>query len=919
MRHSIQIVLIVLLFLVFPRLEAVATDEDYAVKLAATSTAAGITLSWSYTQQAQIDTSTASGKGILIRRRSPISLNGVWSTVGSIQGSAAPTTTSFTDSTAVAGTAYEYEVRITSSFVEAYGWAYAGYDLPLVEDRGKVVLLVDASLASGLASRLTRLERDLVGDGWRVVRHDVARVPAVDTSGWAAAVQSTKALLAADHAAGPVSHVFIIGRVPVPYSGHINEGGISADGHGVGNGSHIGAWPADGYYGDFNGTWTDVSNDVNVSEDGRNRNEAGDGKFDQSQHTGPFALEAAVGRVDLANMPSFQGVVPGAITATASATISGGAVTGLSIGTQGNGYTAAPTVIITGGMGRGARATATVSGGKVTGLTLVAGGSHYTSAPTVSIFPPDSVELALMQRYLDKNHAWRHAALPVQAKGLLRDGFDLNGKTAAAGYRQMGALVGAANITTVGSGAWFSQLTNPGTSYLFGYAEGGGTYTSADGVGNTANYAANDTRVVFTTHFGSFFGDWDSRDNFLRAPLGTPSYTLTSMWSGFPHCYFHPMGLGETTGTCARLSMNNVYTTASPALYSYKLYSSQGQTGVHLGLMGDPTLRLHPVRPVTALTAVGTGAASVALSWTAATAPGLLGYHVYRSTSSTGPFVRLTGETISTASPDGSPIAATSYIDHATLAGTSYTYLVRAITQQAAITGTYRNASHGVYVTAVAGGSATVVTGASPASGSTAGGTSVTIAGSNFTGATGVTFGGIPATNVTVVSANQITCIAPPHAAGTVDIVVTTPAGSGTATGGYTYIPPGSGPSISGLSPTSGPTAGGGTLTITGTGFTGASSVTFGGTAASGLVVGSETQVTCIIPARAAGVVEVVVTTSAGSALASYTYIDTSTTVPIATGNAGSGGRCGSGIATALLLATLVAMGLMRFGRSTGG
>jgi hypothetical protein len=64
-----------------------------------------------------------------------------------------------------------------------------------------------------------------------------------------------------------------------------------------------------------------------------------------------------------------------------------------------------------------------------------------------------------------------------------------------------------------------------------------------------------------------------------------------------------------------------------------------------------------------------------------------------------------------------------------------------------------------------------------PATGLAAGGTAVTISGAGFTGATGVTFGGTAATAVAVVNANTITCTSPVHAAGTVDVQVTSPRG----------------------------------------------------------------------------------------------------------------------------------------------
>ncbi|OGV35610.1 MAG: hypothetical protein A3E88_06595 [Legionellales bacterium RIFCSPHIGHO2_12_FULL_35_11] len=75
----------------------------------------------------------------------------------------------------------------------------------------------------------------------------------------------------------------------------------------------------------------------------------------------------------------------------------------------------------------------------------------------------------------------------------------------------------------------------------------------------------------------------------------------------------------------------------------------------------------------------------------------------------------------------------------------------------------------------------------SPSSGAASGGTGVTLTGSGFTGATGVTFGGAAATSVNVVSSTSVTAVTPAHATGAVDVVITTPSGTGTKTDGYTY------------------------------------------------------------------------------------------------------------------------------------
>ncbi|WP_428144454.1 IPTL-CTERM sorting domain-containing protein [Delftia acidovorans] len=82
------------------------------------------------------------------------------------------------------------------------------------------------------------------------------------------------------------------------------------------------------------------------------------------------------------------------------------------------------------------------------------------------------------------------------------------------------------------------------------------------------------------------------------------------------------------------------------------------------------------------------------------------------------------------------------------------------------------------------------LTNLAPNSGSTAGSTSVTLTGNNLTGATAVSFGGTAALGYTVNNATTITATTPAHAAGAVNVSVTTPGGSATLTNGYTYNVP---------------------------------------------------------------------------------------------------------------------------------
>lgn len=200
---------------------------------------------------------------------------------------------SYTDTSANVGTIYDYQIVKNCSALGYYGYGYveSAIAAPLVDNRGKVILVVDNTYAAQLTNELARLQQDLVGDGWMVIRHDVSRT---------ASVVSVKNLIKADYNADPsnVKSVFLFGHVPVPYSGQMNP-----DGHP----DHVGAWPSDVFYGVMNDSgFTDSSvnfaQTVNTdpADAARLSNFPGDGKYDQVQI--PANVDLQVGRVDLANM-----------------------------------------------------------------------------------------------------------------------------------------------------------------------------------------------------------------------------------------------------------------------------------------------------------------------------------------------------------------------------------------------------------------------------------------------------------------------------------------------------------------------------------------------------------------------------------------------------------------------------------------
>ena len=165
---------------------------------------------------------------------------------------------------------------------------------------------------------------------------------------------------------------------------------------------------------------------------------------------------------------------------------------------------------------------------------------------------------------------------------------------------------------------------------------------------------------------------------------------------------------------------------------------------------------------------------------------------------------------------------------------------------------------------------APTISSVTPSSGSTLGGTTITVTGTNLTGATSVKVGGVAATNV-LATATSITAKTTAGDAGLKDVAVTTAGGTATKTGAFTYIAP---PVITSVTPAIGPTIGGTAITITGTNFTGASSVKIGANAATNLIV-NPTSITATTPVGAAGAQKIVVTTPSGVTTQniSFTYV----------------------------------------------
>lgn len=239
--------------------------------------------------------------------------------------------------------------------------------------------------------------------------------------------------------------------------------------------------------------------------------------------------------------------------------------------------------------------------------------------------------IELLKRYIDKNHKFRTKQFGVPNKALVDDNFGYFGGEAFAsdGFRNAYPLVGENNIVE----GDFLNNTNP-DRYLLGYACGPGSYTSAGGVGSSANFAQDTINVVFSNIFGSYHGDWDYESNpLMPSALASRGSILTCGWAGRPHWFMQALASGETIGYCAKETMN--------AQYNNGFFPSYGESGAHVSLLGDPTLRAHVVAPVPSISVVS-NCNKVNIDWAASPDTNLLGYLVYRSTSLDGPYERIT-------------------------------------------------------------------------------------------------------------------------------------------------------------------------------------------------------------------------------------------------------------------------------------
>ena len=150
---------------------------------------------------------------------------------------------------------------------------------------------------------------------------------------------------------------------------------------------------------------------------------------------------------------------------------------------------------------------------------------------------------------------------------------------------------------------------------------------------------------------------------------------------------------------------------------------------------------------------------------------------------------------------------------------------------------------------------APTITAVSPAQGPVQGGTRITVTGRDFQPGAVLRIGGSPVMAVTMSGPNTYVGLTPSGPAGAADLELVNADGQ-RATAVFTWA---AAPSITQVSPETGSTAGGTVVVLRGAGFIDGAQVFFGTQAAVSSVVDSPTQLTATAPARAVGVVSIIV------------------------------------------------------------
>ncbi|CAN5583874.1 hypothetical protein BH09PLA1_BH09PLA1_08340 [soil metagenome] len=297
---------------------------------------------------------------------------------------------------------------------------------------------------------------------------------------------------------------------------------------------------------------------------------------------------------------------------------------------------------------------------------------------------PREQEFAALANYLAKDHRYRIGETSFVRDAVIDVRLPRGQSTRAIPqYTMFEGLVGSG---AVGTRNWRTAFAEP-QIHQFAAAIAAGSWDrifdsnepgSADG-NIFSPFDPYNVNALFVQTTGSLFGDFYSyaqdvnSQNILRYLLRSGE-VLSNIYVEASPIEMHSFAMGESIGQSLLRTLN------STGEYDRRFSSVRGS--ITLNLMGDPTLNMYVVPPVSDVKAtVSKGAAQI--SWTGTQAAM---YRVYRASSINGDF-EFIGETVETTFTDSSP-------------GANDLYMVRAIELQESRSGSFFAGSTGVIVDA---------------------------------------------------------------------------------------------------------------------------------------------------------------------------------------------------------------------------
>lgn len=284
----------------------------------------------------------------------------------------------------------------------------------------------------------------------------------------------------------------------------------------------------------------------------------------------------------------------------------------------------------------------------------------------------------LLRSYLTRLHNYRIVAsgLDMGEKTAFRTGYDNSNDGS---YRSLIPISGASNVDFYSGSLPFPQwVQNNGPYQIF---------MQNSLVPNLNDWNTYGMDATIFSSDQSYWGYWEEPEGFsygkIRALLAANTKCLGAIYTTTAINTFHQPAMGETMGWSCKRIMDHNLTNNLLEKQQQSYDTSEFWNRTHFQYHGDPTLRLFQVKPASNLQASVLGS-EITLTWNASTETGIIGYHVYKSSTEFGIYSKLTS----------APISVLNYTDSSY--NTSDWYMVKAIKLQTTGSGTYLNPSIGI-------------------------------------------------------------------------------------------------------------------------------------------------------------------------------------------------------------------------------